>query len=165
MKRGRSSGFTLIELLVAAAIIGIIAAIAIMAYQKALVRSRQKRTMADMRSIAVAWESRAIDTKRYNAAGAAFTVPASSLTYEELNSVLVPTYIRILPRTDGWNNALRFNSDQPLAGAEPADEYCIRSAGRDAVFQSTYVPGMTTDDDADIVYSAGNFVVYPKSGQ
>src|SRR5207247_5891005 len=65
----RQRGFTILEVLIVVAIIGIIAAIAMANYLNALQRTKQKRTMADIRSIGVAWESRAADTKAYNAAG------------------------------------------------------------------------------------------------
>ena len=58
-------GFTLIELLVVVAIIGILAVIAIPNLLNALHRSRQKRTMADMRSIGTALEGYAADRKVY----------------------------------------------------------------------------------------------------
>src|SRR5262244_2052256 len=52
----REPGFTLIELLIVVAIIGIIAAIAIPNLLNAIDRSKQKRTMADMRSVGTACE-------------------------------------------------------------------------------------------------------------
>ncbi|MGZ7080554.1 MAG: prepilin-type N-terminal cleavage/methylation domain-containing protein, partial [Thermoanaerobaculia bacterium] len=65
MRRQRAGGFTLIEVLIVVAIIAILAAIAIANYLTALQRARQKRTMADMRTIATAWEARATETRGY----------------------------------------------------------------------------------------------------
>ena len=61
MPRRRIEGFTLIELLIVVAIIGIIAAIAIPNLLNAIDRGKQKRTMADLRSIGTAVESYAIE--------------------------------------------------------------------------------------------------------
>ena len=54
-RRG-TRGFTILEVLIVVAIIGMIAAIAIANYLNALQRTKQKRTMADIRSMAIAWE-------------------------------------------------------------------------------------------------------------
>ena len=62
MQDGRTArGFTLIELLIVVAIIGIIAAIAIPNLLNAIDRGKQKRTMADLRTLGTAIESYAID--------------------------------------------------------------------------------------------------------
>lgn len=159
----RERGFTILEVLIVVAIIGIIAAIAIANYLNAAQRARQKRTMADIRSIGVAWESRAVDTKAYNAAG--FTMPASALTYADLTTLLSPTYMRNIPSADGWGHALQFATDQPI-GTRNAAEYAIRSPGRDGVFTgNTYTAGPTTAFDCDIVYSVGSFIVWPEGTQ
>ena len=84
----RQRGFTILEVLIVVAIIGIIAAIAMANYLNALQRTKQKRTMADIRSVAIAWESRAVDTKAYNAAAVTFNVPPSAVTYTDLNLLL-----------------------------------------------------------------------------
>lgn len=158
-------GFTLIELLIAVAIIAIIAAIAISNYNSALHRAKQKRTMADIRGIAVAWEARAVDVKQYNASGLGFTLPAATIGFSALDTLLAPTYIRNIPSTDGWGNPLEFRLDQAVGSAVPAAEYAIRSPGRDGRYQSTYFPGATSDFDCDIVYSNGSFVVWPEGVQ
>lgn len=160
MSRHRSRGFTLLELLVVVAIVGIIAAIATVAYFSALDRSRQKRTMADIKSVAAAWETRAGEMRSYGVAG--YTFPAPNVTHENLYSALVPTYTRAVPRVDGWNRPLQFSS-----GPGPKD-YAIRSYGRDGVAEGDeYTPGESVDLDCDIVFANGSFITYPgaKQGQ
>lgn len=151
-RRRGASGFTLIELLVVVAIIGILAAMGIMNYFNAIARARQKRTMADIRTIAQAWEARAVETRSYTAAG--FSFP-SALVYEDVRDALVPTYIQRIPRVDGWGNPIEFGAIINLYG--------IRSPGRDGVYEgASYVPGSVDSPDGDIVFSNGNFVRYPE---
>jgi type II secretion system protein G len=153
MRRGRSTaGFTLIELLVVVAIIAIVAAIAIMNYLGSVERARQKRTMADIRSIAHAWEAWNSEAGKFGAAG--FSFPAAT-PYDSLVLTLVPTYMRHIPRTDGWGRPLQFGAEGKVYG--------IRSAGRDGVYDSdTYVQGAGSNPDCDIVFSNGNFVRWPE---
>src|SRR5713226_4193492 len=93
-------GFTLIELLIVVAIIGIIAAIAIPNLLNAIDRGKQKRTMADERSIGTAVESYAVDNNFY---------PQNQSAMPTAN--LQPIYIKTLPPQDGWNNTWVFASD------------------------------------------------------
>jgi prepilin-type N-terminal cleavage/methylation domain-containing protein len=159
MRRETRRGFTLIELLVVVAIIGILGAIAIFNYLAGLQRARQKRTMADMRSIAQAWETKGAETHGYNAAG--FTFPGTVVTYAQLNSLLVPTYTKNLPGKDAWSRDLGFALDQPIGGPT-ASTYAIRSRGADGQFDATYTAGPTNHFDCDIVYANGAFVCYPE---
>lgn len=158
MHRDNSSrGFTLVEILVVVAIIGILAVAGIYNYMSAITRTRQKRTMADMRVIALAWEQRAIEARSYATAG--FTYPTTNVPYASLRGILRPTYAKDLPSVDGWGRPLQFATDAQ------GDVYAIRSAGRDGNFESEYPDAVTDDPDCDIVYSAGSFAVYPETMQ
>ncbi len=61
----KEKGFTLIELLIVVAIIGIIAAIAVPNLLTAIQRSKQKRTMADLRAMGTAIGSYQVDYNKY----------------------------------------------------------------------------------------------------
>src|SRR5215218_1794777 len=98
----KQKGFTLIELLIVVAIIGILAAIAIPNLLTALQRSRQKRSMAGMRTIATGWEARATDTNGYAAAGAQISWPDPTADVSSIAPMLNPTYLRKFPDYDGW---------------------------------------------------------------
>ncbi|HEV3483900.1 MAG TPA: prepilin-type N-terminal cleavage/methylation domain-containing protein [Vicinamibacterales bacterium] len=150
---------SLIELLVVVAILAIIVAIGTAYYVGALTRARQKRTVADMRIIATAWEARATETHSYQIAG--FTFPGRTVPYGALRAALVPAYAQSLPAMDGWGRPFQFGFS---ADAEEGS-YAIRSAGRDGRFDDTYTPAITTDPDCDIVFADGSFVMFPDTVQ
>jgi type II secretion system protein G len=157
-------GFTLIELLIVVAIIGIIVAIAIPNLLSAVQRGRQKRTMADIKTIATTWETYYVDYSYYFHTGGCTantggTAVSTSITSGTLNTVLTPTYIAKLPVNDGWNNPMQFFRDNNSA----AQEYRIQSLGKDNS-GDTYC-GMTTAFSNDIVLSDGQFIEWPEGAQ
>jgi general secretion pathway protein G len=138
-------GFTLIELLIVVVIIGIIAAIAIPNLLNALDRGRQKRTMADIRSIATGVEAYGVDHS--------YLPTAADLA--TLGSILQPIYIKDPPLVDGWGHDL-------LAVAAIAG-YTIASEGKDGSGGIVACAGAPTCGDLNdaIVFSNGQFVQWP----
>jgi general secretion pathway protein G len=144
-------GFTLIELLIVVAIIGIITAIAVPTLLNALDKGKQKRTMADIRSIGSAMESYEVDQGFYP------RNYTSLVTIDNLAPWVEGPYLRSLPRTDGWGYSLLFASD--AAG----DGYTLRSPGKDGQTQAAF--GETTEFDCDIIFQNGTFTAFPKGRQ
>ena len=139
----RDEGFSLIELLIVVAIIGIIAAIAIPQLMNAMDRGRQRRSMADMRSIGTANGTMRVDTGQYETANLAN---------------LVPTYLQVPPLNDGWGTAF-------VLAAVGADGYSVTSLGSDAA-GGPAPPATWINEpyDPDIIFTSGQFTQAP-SGQ
>ena len=145
--RRNSKGFTLIELLIVVAIIGIIAAIAIPNLLNAIDRGKQKRSMADLRSIGTASEAYAIDNNFYPVGDLATVTP-----------FLQPIYIKVMPAADGWNNVFTY------LGAPLGVGYTVQSNGKNGAAEAL-VGGKTNDFDCDIVFIDGQFIQWPEGMQ
>ena len=172
--RGRcrqKRGFTLVELLIVVAILGIIGGMLIPMMLDGLHRSKQKRTMADIRNTGQCWMSWLTDQASAAAAGTPvrtydFTGDlGSTLTAAELLSTLYVNqtffYCSDVIERDAWGYDLEYRwSGDPLA----AQVVGIRSRGQDGLFdQDQYPigPFTTTNYTIDIVWADGFFVSYP----
>ncbi|HSY49956.1 MAG TPA: type II secretion system protein GspG [Thermoanaerobaculia bacterium] len=150
--------------LVVIAIIGILAAIAIPNLLTATQKAKQKRTMADIRSLGVALESYNADNNEYPKGAAPV----------DLRDALVPKYIRAVPGVDGWGFGLQYTclKDATTPGSDKCVGYIIGSPGKDGHFEHDSLLEVlagpektTTNFDCDIVYSGGKFVEYPEGAQ
>ena len=146
--RNKQQGFTLIELLIVVAIIGIIAAIAIPNLLNAIDRGKQKRTMADLRSLGTAVETYSIDNNIYPTAA----------NIAALTPLVQPIYIRTAPTNDGWNRNFVVTS---ISG-----EYTLGSGGKDGGTLTVVGGGGATNSFNDaIIFRNGQFTQWPEGQQ
>jgi type II secretory pathway pseudopilin PulG len=140
--------------LVIVSILGILSAIAIPNLLTAMQRSRQKRTIADLRTITTAAESYAVDNNVYPRAA----------SIDDLKPLLAPKYLSAVPVYDGWGTKLRYQcTNADCSGYE------ISSAGSDKTFEhaaaAEYGEQQTSAFDCDIVLVNAKFVQYPSGVQ
>ena len=161
-------GFTLIELLIVIAIIGLIAAMLIPNLLDAMQKTKQKRTMADMRITGTALFSWLTDEVGAAAAGQVNSnVTLASYGTQKsmaiMESILVPTYLQVVPPRDGW----KFPYEYYLKTGSLVHErqvMLIRSQGRNKAFSAsdyTVTSFDSTDYDQDIVWADGFMVRWP----
>ncbi len=142
-------GFTLIELLIVVAIIGIIAAMAIPNLMNAIDKGKQKRTMADLRTLGSAVEMYAVENNTYPRVA----------SYGGLQPLIQPTYIRTTSASDGWNHPWVFQGD-----TTNGIDYTLISYGKDGIVSAS-TGGQTGDFDCDIIFANGQFFQWPSGSQ
>ena len=147
MTHRNTKGFTLIELLIVVAIIGIIAAIAIPNLLNAIDRGKQKRTMADLRSLGTAVETYSIDVNIYPVA----------TTMAALEALVEPVYIRTAPDQDGWGRTFTV--------ASATGEYTLCSGGKDGGACASAAGGAVNAFNDSITFANGQFVQWPEGQQ
>jgi general secretion pathway protein G len=144
----RQRGFTIIELLIVVAIIGIIAVLAFPNLVAAIQRSRQSRSVADIRMISQGVEAYQTDHSSYPV--------VDNGTVSELAEHL-EIYIRSFNDLDGWGEPVFYESD--------GTNYTVISFGGNRASNLPYVDGPTGNFDADIVFVDGNFLQWPEGVQ
>lgn len=116
--------------------------------QSSINRGKQKRMMADMRSINEAVEAYHVDFNTYS--------PGKS-TVEEIRKH-IGLYMDDLPLEDGWGNNYLYWSDGLTS-------YTIISFGKDRVQDGPLIyHGVVTSFSNDIVFSNGVFISFPPGG-
>ena len=132
----------------------IVASIAVPNLINAVNRGRQKRTMADLRTLGTALETYAVENGSYPATDG--WVDSTTLSDE-----LAPRYIVQVPATDAWESPIRYWSD--------GEHYRLLSMGKDGVQDQEWTGEIetteTSDFDSDLVFADGTFVVYPAGVQ
>lgn len=132
---------------------GIMAAIAIPNYLKAMQRSKQKRTLADVRAIASLVEAHAAQKGGYPMAA----------SMDDLARTLAPANV---PRVDGWGAPMVYEVGECSEGR--CARYYIASGGKNLKLEkrpTDYAPDdeqRTSNVDDDIVFSNGAFLSAPE---
>lgn len=138
MHRDSRSAFTLIELLIVVAIIAILAAIAVPNFLEAQTRAKTSRVAAELRTLATALETYAIDHARY---------PAYGHPYDHLEDGELETVMPLRLTTPVAHLTALF--DEPFPNLEEEDEHRRRPYLYWHTYADTY---LGVQNDADEVY-------------
>lgn len=134
----RTAGFSIIELLAVLAVLGIVSALVVPQLIMAYERSRQRRSIADLRSIAVANGTYRVDNNLY--AG----------SFPDLS----PVFMNPVPPVDAWGTAWSYTG----GGAT----YTVSSLGSDSA-AGPAPPALWYDEpfESDLVLVNGTFTQAP----
>ena len=142
----KEKGFTLIELLIVVAIIGIIAAIAVPNLLMAIQRSKEKRSMADLRTIGTALGSYQVDYNKYPTNGG-----WANFSSDTLGGAITGFFYYKGSVKDGWNTTYQYISTG-------GDSYTLCSKGKGGA------AGGTAEFERDmahvdgVLYESGEFL-------
>lgn len=143
--RRRYPGFTMIEMIIVVAILALLTTAALPNVLETMDRSRESRTLADMKTIADALERHAALEQRYPVAK----------DIAGLRPFLEPRHLKELPLVDGWKHPYVYTVD------ETGSTYTLRSLGKDGAVQTEATPDETPGFEVDIVLQDGVFVDRP----
>jgi type II secretion system protein G len=127
-------------------ILAVVAAIAIVALMNALDKSKQRATMADMRTISKGIEVYAVDHGFFPSA-------ASGMT--GLQTSLIPYQISVVPINDAWGHSYRYSRDDQ-------GNYSLESFGKDGADGAEITVATRDHFDQDILIVNGQFVAAPQ---
>jgi general secretion pathway protein G len=139
-------GFTLVELLVTLVILAIVLSIAIAALMNALDKSKQRATMADMRTISKALEVYSVDHGY---------LPSDGGGLSALQTVLIPYQSTVVPVKDAWGHLYSYSRDS-------VGNYTVESFGKDGTDGAAITVATRDDFNRDIVLVNGQFVAAPQ---
>lgn len=144
---GTQSGFTLVELLITVALIGIISGFALVNLQSAIDKSKQRQSMAQVRTTASAIEA------YFNDVG---DLPDNGMTASELNVLLKQYTYRTVATVDGWGNELVYSTNTA--------SYTVECYGRDGIDgPADITPARATEYAEDIILSDGRSTHAPEA--
>jgi Type II secretion system (T2SS), protein G len=118
--------------------------------ERSVEKAKVRRSEGYIRSLATAFEAYAVDHNKY---------PAG--TADELEKLLSPTYIRVMPRVDAWGTPYK------IEVLNNRQDYRITSAGADRIFEKRGPLGCpedkgtaveVSDPRRDLVFFDGRFV-------
>jgi general secretion pathway protein G len=146
-RRQEEGGFTLIEVLIVTVVLGIIVAIVLVSLLNAFEKSKQRATMADMRTISKALEAYQIDHGAY---------PVGGSTITDLKNLLIPYQTNVVPVKDHWNHDYIYMSDG-------LNNYSVESYGKDGIDGPADITYATRwQFNRDIIVSNGIFTASPE---